>query len=388
MVNGAYQPTEPLDYEVSLRSLEGRPFKIVDDLGALVGDVDEQYLYRECHPGAVYVHQGRSHRVKHLDQERREVLVDRATDWVTETRAMLESSVIVTKELTERTIGTGAGKWSARLTRVNVTERYAEYRETQRPGGRLVGTFPINPPLGRERATVSLVLTLPASVSAEAAHAVEHAVLAMVPTEVMCDRGDFVGLTGSDRTIYLYDRHVDGLGFAERAYERLPAIAAAAADRIWRCVCVKGCPLCVQSAACERWNQDLDKTGASLILDAVNGLRRERPRAPAQPPAVRSSSIRDIATSVADGLVDEHRSTAAATTTTRLGKSQSWRSDEGWSTADYRAGMAVRHAAFGEGVVRSATDGTRGPEVTVEFNTSGRRRMVGGVGYLVVPAGK
>lgn len=385
LVNGAYRAAEPLDYEVSLRSVEGRPFRIVDEAGRMIGDVDEQYLYRECHPGAVYVHQGRSHRVEQIDEVLRQVVVRKPEEWITETRATLESSVAVTETLAERRVGQQDATWSARLVRVRVSERYAEFTETLRENGALVGTYLIEPPLTRIRPTVSLLIELPSHVSEEAAHAIEHALQAMVPTEVMCDRRDFVGLTESGPIIHLYDRNVDGLGFAERAFERLPAIAAASADRVGRCGCPFGCPLCIQSATCERWNRDLEKDEASRTLDDLLGIRRDRTRRPSPVKADRQSTIRDIAHSVADGLVHEQRAAAAAAISQGIAQQDAVGTDEGWTVSEYPRGLSVRHAAFGSGTVVGASAGRYGPEVDVLFLAGGqRRRIVGGVGYLVV----
>jgi hypothetical protein len=273
------------------------------------------------------------------------------------------------------------------LVRVSVSESYAEFSETERKDGRLIGTYPISPPLVRVRPTVSLVIDLPVGVSDQAAHAIEHALQAMVPTEVMCDRRDFVGLSEPGGTVYLYDRNVDGLGFAERAFERLPAIAAAAAERVARCGCVFGCPLCIQSATCERWNHELEKDEASRVLDSVLGLRRERRTTTGKPAPTRSSSVRDVAHSVADALIDEQRASSVAAMSSRIDADNEWTTDEGWGVAEFRQGTVVRHAAFGRGTVLGAVDGRHGPEVTVRFDDQQRRRIVGGVGnFLVRPA--
>ena len=59
--------------EVDLRG-SGRPFAIRNDLdNTLLGEIDGIRCLKECHPGAVYLHRGRTWVVVNLDLEGREV---------------------------------------------------------------------------------------------------------------------------------------------------------------------------------------------------------------------------------------------------------------------------------------------------------------------------
>jgi DEAD/DEAH box helicase domain-containing protein len=376
----------PHPYDVSMRSLEGRPFRITDMQGHEIGEVDEQYLYRECHPGAIYPHRGQAFRVLSLDERERRVLVKALGPWTDETKVTVISAIREVQELARRQLGPEHSRWEARLARIEVTDDYVEYREG--PRKRLRDTpIPIDPPLRRTRPTVGLLLDLP-TVHPAAAHAIEHALVGMVPTEVMCDRRDFVGLTSGTSllTVTLYDRNIEGLGFAERAFERLPAIAAAAAERLASCRCDDGCPLCIQSPGCERWNQALDKTAASLALDAVLGIQRTRHIASrAERPRGLSTSV---ARSVADSLVEEQRASSLRDLEERIrGRQPGWESDEGWTRTDYVPGMDVSHPAFGLGSVREVISNQLGMGIVIDFGSS-VRRIVGGEGNLAVRTGE
>lgn len=381
----AYRPVEPLDYEVSLRSIEGRPFRVLDRLGRHVGDVDEQYLYRECHPGAVYAHQGRAYRVERLDEVARQVYVVGPSDWTTTTKAVVTFNVTLVEELARRQIGPARLIWDVRLARLTTSESYDAYQESERrPPRRLVDEGPINPALVRERPTVGIVIHLPAGVSAEGAHAVEHAIHALVPTEVMCDRRDFVSLTRAT-TVYLYDRNVEGLGFAERAYQQLPAIIAAAAERLNGCRCDFGCPLCVQSATCERMNDELAKDEARMLLAGTMGM----PTAPSEnrSPTVdkRSSSARQITGSVAAAMVEEDRRRAGDALAENISGSGKWPSDEGWEASRYRSGGRVYHEAWGMGRIDHVRSHDYGLLVEVLFDSVGRKVVLGRAGNLRIP---
>jgi DEAD/DEAH box helicase domain-containing protein len=375
----------PHDYEVSIRSVEGKPFHVIDPQGRHIGEVDEAYLYRECHVGAIYVHSGRAHRVLALEESDRRVMVAEAEAWTRETKVVVQTAIATTSPISRGTFGVGPDGWDIHLVSLDVTETFLEYLEYPRRRPRDATPYPISPPLVRTRPTVGVIIKLPMTVRPEAAHAIEHALLSMVPTEVMCDRRDFLGLTEGigPSTITLYDRNLHGLGFAERAFERLPAIVAAAADRVASCDCDDGCPLCIQSGACDRWNNDLDKTEASLALDATVGLKRERRQVPRIQPVRQAAAMSQVARAVADVMVAEQRAsygrdeTAGAATV-------SWRSDQGLSLADLSRGLTVKHTAFGTGTVVETKRDSTGFAVHIRFERLGPKWVIGGRGYLMI----
>ena len=70
-------------------------------------------------------------------------------------------------------------------------------------------------------------------------------------------------------TVFVYDGHPGGAGFAERGHARGAAWLRATRDAIAACECATGCPSCVQSPKCGNGNEPLDKPGAVRLLDAV-----------------------------------------------------------------------------------------------------------------------
>ena len=62
---------------VGLRTASNEQFAIVEGRqGEVIGTVERERVFRFCHPGAVYLHLGRSYLVQHLDLETRTVMID------------------------------------------------------------------------------------------------------------------------------------------------------------------------------------------------------------------------------------------------------------------------------------------------------------------------
>ena len=105
-------------------------------------------------------------------------------------------------------------------------------------------------------------------------HAAEHAAIGLLPLVASCDRGDIGGLStalGEDGlpTVFVYDGHPGGAGFAERGYRLARTWLAATMAAIEACECPTGCPSCVQSPKCGNGNDPLDKSGAIRVLRLV-----------------------------------------------------------------------------------------------------------------------
>jgi DEAD/DEAH box helicase domain-containing protein len=107
-----------------------------------------------------------------------------------------------------------------------------------------------------------------------ALHAAEHAAIGLLPLVASWDRGDIGGLStavGEDGqpTVFVYDGHPGGAGFAERGYRLAATWLMATLQAIEACECPRGCPSCVQSPKCGNGNDPLDKAGAAVVLRSV-----------------------------------------------------------------------------------------------------------------------
>ncbi|SIN30513.1 DEAD/DEAH box helicase [Micromonospora cremea] len=266
--------------EVDLRGEGGAPVCVVESAtGRLLGTVDGGSSHFLLHPGAVYLHQGVSYVVDELDLADGCALVHaEEPDWSTHARDVTDLSVVSVRSYVD------AGPVGMFLGEVDVTSQVVSYQRRRIATGEVIDTRPLDLPT-RELRTVAVWFTLsPQSLTAAgvqgpdvpgALHAAEHAAIGLLPLMATCDRWDIGGLSTAVHpdteapTVFVYDGHPGGAGFAERAYGTASAWLRATRGAIAECGCETGCPSCVQSPKCGNGNNPLSKPDAIRVLDVV-----------------------------------------------------------------------------------------------------------------------
>ncbi|MFD8791561.1 Zn-binding domain-containing protein, partial [Streptomyces vinaceus] len=260
-----------------IRGEGGRPVQIVEAAtGRLLGTVDESAAHTAVHDGAVHLHQGRTYLVKHLDLEDSVALVEESSPPFS-TTARDTTSISVLETETEIPWG------PARLCfgSVEVTNQVVSYLRRKLITGEVLGEAKLDlpPRTLRTRAvwwTVTEDQLDEARINPEilggALHAAEHASIGLLPLFATCDRWDIGGVSVPLHpdtllpTVFVYDGHPGGAGFAERAFHTARAWLTATRDAIAACECEAGCPSCIQSPKCGNGNDPLHKRGAIRLL--------------------------------------------------------------------------------------------------------------------------
>ncbi len=247
--------------------------------GEIIGAVDSVRACRETHPGAVYLHRGRTWLIESLDLPGRTAKAKTArVGYYTRARSSKETEILQVYDRRE-ILGT-----RVTLARLKVTEQITGFEKRSTRGGTLLGIQPLDmPPSVFE--TEGLWFDIPdeARRRAEAQylhfmggiHALEHAAIGILPLLVMTDRGDLGGIstpmhaqTGG-AAVFIYDGMPGGAGLTREAFARAEELLARTLDVVRHCPCELGCPSCVHSPKCGSGNRPIDKAAAAFLLNEL-----------------------------------------------------------------------------------------------------------------------
>ncbi|WP_450097535.1 DEAD/DEAH box helicase [Spongiactinospora rosea] len=264
-----------------IRGSGGAPIQVVEtSTGRLLGTVDEPSAHTTVHEGAVYIHQGETFLVDTLDLDEDIALVTAAQpDYTTYARDVTDIAVL--DSLRSHPLGSGELHFGT----VEVTRQVVSYLKRRLQTGEMLGDEPLDLP-PRTLRTRAVWWTLPTALVTPlaeeynlhiggAAHAAEHASIGLLPLFATCDRWDIGGVSTELHpdtgllTVFVYDGHEGGAGFAERGFARAAEWLTATREAIESCECDFGCPSCIQSPKCGNGNEPLDKRGAVRLLNAL-----------------------------------------------------------------------------------------------------------------------
>ena len=260
---------------ISLRSSSADAVAVIErGSGEMLGLVEAERAFTTVHPGAVYLHLGRSYEVELLDIDaRRAVVSPFEDDWYT--RPKKETEIYIERIHQHRDV---AGV-SLHFGEVSVTEQVIAYQRVsiadQEPFDIVALELPEQNFLTQALWYVideGISGSLPPDVLLGALHATEHGQIAVLPLIAMCDRWDIGGLSTNVHmqtgrpTIFIYDGHPGGVGITRRGYEEFESLLGDAERLIGECPCESGCPSCVQSPKCGNLNEPLHKAGALELM--------------------------------------------------------------------------------------------------------------------------
>ena len=279
---------------VNLRGGSGEEVMIVDvSDGRLLGTVDAARAASTVHPGAVYLHQGESFVIEDLDFDDHVALArPDVPDYTTIARSETDIRIL-DRPGEDALVNYAPGLWVANVE-VEVTDRVTGYL-VKLADGSTADVVPLDMPEQRliTRAVAYTVdplaldaMGVTAGETPGTLHAAEHATIGLLPLIATCDRWDIGGVSTALHpdtmlpTVFVYDGHPGGAGFADEGFARFPEWIEATFEAVRSCGCESGCPSCVQSPKCGNGNNPLDKAGALKLLGALVTMTGATPGPP------------------------------------------------------------------------------------------------------------
>ena len=265
--------------EVDLRGT-GQTFVIRNSTdGSALGEIDFIRCFKECHPGAVYLHRGRTWLITDLDLETHEVAaVRKNVNYFTRTMGSKTTEILKTYRSAEM------HNFRVSFGYLRVTDTVTGFQRRLVAGQKLISMEQLDlPPLVFE--TEGLWIEVPEAVQKRiereqyhfmgGIHALEHGAIAIFPLLVLCDRNDVGGIAHpfheqlSKAAVFIYDGYPGGVGLSRKAFEKIDELLSLTQKAIGDCPCELGCPSCVHSPKCGSGNRPIDKQSALEILAAL-----------------------------------------------------------------------------------------------------------------------
>ncbi len=256
--------------------------------GETKGEIDGLRVFKETHPGAVYLHRGDTYLVDTLDMETNTVSVTRSkVDYYTRARSNKHTEILTVydeKQLAGTRVYTG---------KLKVTEQVTGFERWRIRGKKCINRVPLDLP-EQTFETDGIWFEIPSNVQTKAEsrylhfmggiHAMEHAAIGMFPLIVMTDRNDLGGISipyhpqiGS-AAVFVYDGIPGGAGLCRQAFYRAEELLDITLNAIRTCPCESGCPSCVHSPKCGSGNRPIDKAAAIFVLSEL--LQKTQPQTP------------------------------------------------------------------------------------------------------------
>ncbi len=260
---------------VEIRGI-GNLFRVIDEHGNTIGELDGMRVYREGHPGAIYLHRGRQFRVEELLLESRKIIVREVdVNYYTQPLSVEETEILEQKDHLR------VRQFNFYWGRLRISQRIIGYERRHIYTRKRLSRHLLEMP-EYIFDTEGLWMVIPEEIKVEicargldlagTVHATEHVCISAMPLFVLCEKMDIGGhsytLFQSIRSpcIFIYDGYEGGVGYCRHVFQTLREWLSATHRMVEDCNCDGGCPSCVQDPQCGSGNQPLDKEGAKTLL--------------------------------------------------------------------------------------------------------------------------
>ncbi|MED6135186.1 hypothetical protein PIB30_043886 [Stylosanthes scabra] len=294
-------PEKYPSHAVNIRAIETVRYRVIDQRkNEVLEEIEESSAFFQVYEGAVYMCQGKTYLVEKLDLSTKTAFCKMADlKYYTKTRDYTDIHVTGGALAYPAPVLNMFPKTNARAHICKVTTTWFGFYRIWRGSNQIFDAVDLAlPPYSYESQAVWIpVLQSIKEVVLKknydfrgGLHAASHAVLNVVPLHITCNLSDLAAECPNphdsryypDR-ILIYDQHPGGCGISVQVQPRFTKFLEAALDLLTSCHCSAevGCPNCVQSFACNEYNEVLHKDAAIMIikgvLEAENVMNAEEP---------------------------------------------------------------------------------------------------------------
>ena len=272
--------TRNLDHSIlskySLRDI-GQNVEINLESGKHLGDWDLPMAYNRLHPSAIYLHNGKSYRVKNFDLsdlDNLKSIVFPESKENLRTTAIIDKEPIVLKNINEKeSFGI-----KINLVHMVLAKRIRQYWEHSNDGKSInrksINDFELGfPTVGIELDFSDTIKTLYQNEFIKSKrnavfHSLEHVIIHCGNMMIGGVFSSFEGITKAhDYKIYIFDQSVNGgNGSSNVIFNLFEEIIKRAKEIVDNCECEFGCPYCIHTRGCESRNMGLNKKGLREML--------------------------------------------------------------------------------------------------------------------------
>ncbi len=268
-----------------LSNLSNRSYKVLlqrNEEDVFLTVEDESYVFRDLHPGAVYLYEAETYLVRELDLEQKKVYIVKS-DTNYYTQSLKHTDITPIEVIFQKKIGPN-DLIEAFFGSVKVEHEYYSYKVIDTLSQEIKSRHPLDDIPIIEFETQAVWFGIPFEFQKElemkqydlggTIHAIEHAMIAMAPALAQISRWDLGGVSidfdpvKQQPVIYIYDAFRGGIGISEALYFYLNDLIKLSFNLIDSCSCKTpdGCPGCIMSPKCGNGNEPLDKKGALFLL--------------------------------------------------------------------------------------------------------------------------
>ncbi|MEM0056947.1 MAG: DEAD/DEAH box helicase [Candidatus Geothermarchaeota archaeon] len=227
----------------------------------------------ELYPGATYFYSKKPYEVIGLDIENKKAYLRPLEGSISTYSRPLHTVNVIDYVIHEEKVS-GLGL-EVVYAKVLVEDNVYGYLVKDIYGGEVLYTRKFDEPITYRFATRALLTRFPSLEefdllsSAEAFHAIEHAIISA--SRIVCGAGltDLGGISYPSGDIVIYDAVVGGSGISKLLYTKFDKTVKTAFDIIRKCDCDDGCPRCIYDPYCGNNNRILSRKKALYVLSNI-----------------------------------------------------------------------------------------------------------------------